>query len=86
VRLNKRDDGAHGFQAYYLTYEPIERPKKELGYENVDDTAVNRVLLSTEDFDSYAIGPITYTVDDYRGSNRVIVYQAKGGEVIPLTN
>jgi ABC-type branched-subunit amino acid transport system substrate-binding protein len=81
-RLDVQGDEAHGFRAGYVAFEAVKRAVEEAGYENVDGTAVNRALLSMKDFDPYGIGPITYTADDHRGSNRVSVYQVRGGEVV----
>ena len=85
-RLDVQGDEAHGFRAAYVAFEAVKRAIGEVGYENVDGAAVNRALLSMKDFDPYGIGPITYTADDHRGSNRVSVYQVKGGEVVPVAD
>jgi len=85
-RLDVQGDEAHGFRAAYVAFEAVKRAVEEVGYENVDGAAVATALLSMKDFDPYGIGPITYTADDHRGSNRVSVYQVKGGEVVRVAD
>jgi branched-chain amino acid transport system substrate-binding protein len=79
-------DEAHGLRAAYITCEAIKRAIEEVGYENLDGPAVARALLSMEDYDPYGIGPITYTPEDHRGSNRVRIYQVQGGKVVPVSD
>jgi len=84
--LDIQGDEAHQLRAAYILCEAVKRAIEEVGYENINGSAVNRALLTMKDFDPYGIGPVTYTPEDHRGSNLVRIYRVKSGEVVPITD
>ncbi len=85
-RLDIQGDEAHSLRVAYVACEAMKRAVEDVGYENLDGAALKEGLDSMKDFDTYGIGPITYTPEDHRGSNLAKIYQVKGGEVVPVTD
>lgn len=85
-RIDVAGDECNPIRVSSVACEALKRAVEEVGYENVDGVAVKRALDSIKDFDPYEIGPVTYTSDDHRGSNRVMVAQVQNGQVVYLTD
>jgi ABC-type branched-subunit amino acid transport system substrate-binding protein len=66
--------------------EAIRIAIEEVGYENLDGSAVKEAMYGIKDFDPFGIKEITYTPEDHRGSATVRMYQVQGGEVVPVTD
>ena len=66
--------------------EAIRIAIEEVGYENLDGSAVKEAMYSVKDFDPLGIKKITYTPEDHRGSATVRMYQVQGGDVVPVTD
>ena len=74
-----------GFIAGGIACEAMRRAVENVGSENVDGTAIKEALDSFKGFDVYGLGTIDYTWDR-RGSNKVAIYEVKGGEVVRITD
>ena len=74
------------WKATAIICEAIKRAIGNVGYENLDGRAVKEALDSIKDFDVYGLGKITYTPEDHRGSDRLAVYQLKGGKVVRVSD
>ena len=85
-RIDVGGDECNPLRVSSVACEALKRAVEEVGYENVDGVAVKRALDSIKDFDPYGVGPVTYTPEDHRGSNRVMVAQVQNGQVVYLTD
>ena len=66
--------------------EVIERAIDTVGYENLNGRAIKEELDNMKDYDTYGVVKITYTPEDHRGSDRVAVYQIKGGKIVRVSD
>ena len=85
-RLDVAGDECNPLRVSSVACEALKRAVEEVGYENVDGVAVKRALDTIKDFDPYGVGPVTYTQDDHRGSNQVMVAQVQDGQVVYVTD
>jgi branched-chain amino acid transport system substrate-binding protein len=66
--------------------EAIKRGIEEVGYENLDGSAIRRALDSIKDFDVYGLSKISYTPEDHRGSDAVAIYELRGGKIVRVSD
>ena len=65
--------------------ESVQRALEEVGYENLDGSAVKGVLDSMKDFDVDGIMKITYGAEDRRGTRSYATYQVQGGNMVRIS-
>jgi len=66
--------------------EAMKRAIENVGYENLDGTAIKEGMDSIKDFDVHGLATITYTPDDHRGVTKVAIYQVKEGKIVRVTD
>ena len=66
--------------------ESVQRALEEVGYENLDGSAVKRALESMKDFDVDGIIKITYGAEDRRGSCNYATYEVQGGSMVRVSD
>ena len=66
--------------------EAIKRAIDNVGYENLDGTALKEGMDSIKDFDVYGLATVTYTPDDHRGVTKVAIYQVKEGKIVRISD
>jgi len=76
-----------GWTGTAITCEAIRRAVENVGYENLDGPAIKEAFDSIKGFDVGGLVTITYNPpDDHRGSNKLAVYQIRGGEIVRITD
>jgi branched-chain amino acid transport system substrate-binding protein len=66
--------------------EAVKRAVEEVGYENLDGSAVKRAFDGMKDVDIEGLAKVTYTAEERRGSRMVAVYQIRGGEKVRVSD
>ena len=69
-----------------LQCEVAKRAGEELGYDNIDGAAVERVLENMKDFDAAGIVKFTFGPEDRRGVQSCAMYQVQGGKIVRVTD
>ena len=85
-KIDTEGDAASTLLFASAMIEAIRIAIEEVGYENLDGSAVKEAMYSIKDFDPLGIKKLTYTPEDHRGSATVRMYQIQGGEVVPVTD
>jgi hypothetical protein len=75
-----------GWTGTAITCEAIRRAVENVGYENLDGPAIKEAFDSIKGCDVDGLCTINYTPDDHRGSNKLAVYQIRGGEIVRITD
>ena len=86
--VGKNPSYRNGFVMTAVACETIKRAIENVGYENLDGTAIKEAVDSMQDFDVYGLASITYKDRplDHRGITRVAIYEIKGGKIVPVTD
>jgi len=66
--------------------EAIRRAIENVGYENLDGSAIKEALDGMKDFDVYGLASITYKPDDHRGATKMAVYEVRSGEIVRVSD
>jgi branched-chain amino acid transport system substrate-binding protein len=66
--------------------EAIKRAIENVGYENLDGTALKEAMDSIKDFDVYGLATVTYKPDDHRGVTKVAIYQVRDEKIVRVTD
>jgi branched-chain amino acid transport system substrate-binding protein len=75
-----------GWAGTAITCEAVRRAIEQVGYENADGPAIKEAFDSIKGFDVDGLVTITYPGEVHRGSNKVAMYQIRGGEIVPVTD
>jgi len=86
-RQAKEDEYITGWVGASIICEAIRKAVENVGYENLDGPAVKEGLDSIKDFNVYGLATITYNPPyDHRGSDKLAIYQVRGGEIVRVTD
>jgi branched-chain amino acid transport system substrate-binding protein len=66
--------------------EAIKRAIENVGYENLDGSALKEAMDSIKDFDVYGLATVTYKPDDHRGVTKVAIYQVREGKIVRISD
>ena len=66
--------------------EAVKRTVEQVGYENVDGSAVKGIADTIKDFDVYGLKTFTYTPDSRAGSRSVAIYQVRDGKLVRISD
>jgi hypothetical protein len=66
--------------------EAVKRTVEQVGYENVDGSAVKGIADTIKDFDVHGLKTFTYTSDSRAGSRSVAIYQVRDGKLVRISD
>jgi len=75
-----------GGRVFYLAVEGLRLAPERVGYDKLDNYAINAALDSIKNYQRNLNRPITFTPTDHRGPNTIRMFEIQKGKIVPITD